>query len=64
MNEHLLPKKIFMFLQDKLDPDEALAALLHLQHCQKCRDMMPEQRKEDVLKIFLGDVVDAKEINN
>lgn len=58
MSEHLSPKQIELFLQDRLSADESLEALLHLEDCQQCANLVPSQTSEEIMEIFFPSEVD------
>lgn len=54
MEKHLTREKLEQFLKDELSADESVEILLHLDECEKCRNLMPDQDAKKIVKKLLN----------
>lgn len=55
MEKHLSREKLELFLQDKLSGDESVEVLIHLDECDECCKLLPEENTDEVIGRLLAE---------
>ena len=58
MEKHLSREKLELFLKDELSPDESVEILLHLDECDECCKLLPEENPDEVIGRLLAEYED------
>jgi hypothetical protein len=64
MEKHLSREKLELFMRDLLPADEAVEILLHLDECDQCGKLLPEENPQDTIERLLGEDDETAPENN